>query len=87
MEDDSEVRAVARAIIAEWASGAKQMVAERIRAHRGSGEKEGREFWRRVRLSIEDLQAADTAGLDPVFGSMSRKGIPFWTRLASWLTR
>jgi hypothetical protein len=87
MEDDSNVRAVARAIIAESASGAKQVVAERMRAHRGSGEKEGREFWRRVGSSIQDLQAADTAGLEPVFGNTGQNAIPFWSRLAGWLKR
>jgi hypothetical protein len=86
MKDDSDVRAVARAIIAEWASGAKQLVTDHIRAHRGSGEKEGREFWHRVRLSIQDLQAADT-GLDPAFGNAREKGIPFWTRLTRRLKR
>jgi hypothetical protein len=86
-EDDSDVRAVARAVIAEWASGAKQVVTERVRAHRGSAEKEGREFWRRVELSIQDLQAADTPGLDVGLGSTRENGISFWTRLACRLKR
>lgn len=51
-----DTRAVARAAIAEWGSAAGEMVSERIAAHKRSGDSEGREFWQRVKLTVEELQ-------------------------------
>src|SRR6266566_2558599 len=55
MNWDRDIRAVARAAIAEWASAAGEVVSQRVDAHKNSGDAEGCEFWSRVRLAIEEL--------------------------------
>jgi len=65
MNQDRDARAVARAAIAEWGWAATEMVSERIAAHRRSGDSDGREFWQRVKLTIEELQReADATASD-----------------------
>ena len=83
MNRDRDIRAVARAAIAEWASAAGEMVCQRIDAHKRSGDVEGCEFWSRVRLEIDELDCERSRLSLPGSSTRTDRGNRplFWKRM------